>query len=134
MKTGCWMFACKTLLVLPVAIATAPTGGFFPAAEVILSDVRAVALLGTLAVCCTAFNYMVIVVWQRYVTAVEAGIIYCAEPVYAALLALFLPGLISGLTGISYPNESIGWQLAVGGGLVTVANVWMGLYGERKNS
>jgi hypothetical protein len=68
------------------------------------------------------------------VTAVEAGIIYCAEPVYAALLALFLPGLISGLTGISYPNESIGWQLAVGGGLVTVANVWMGLYGERKNS
>jgi hypothetical protein len=61
--------------------------------------------------------------WQRRVTATEAGLIYCAEPVIASALALFLPALFSVWTNISYANETLTARLLIGGGLITVANI-----------
>lgn len=61
--------------------------------------------------------------WQRHVTATEAGLIYCTEPVVASTLALFLPGIFSRWAGIDYPNEMLSARLLFGGGLVLAANV-----------
>ena len=72
---------------------------------------------------CTLAAYLLMNVWQRHVTATEAGLVYCAEPVFASLLALFLPGIFSAWAGISYPNETVTTRLLIGGGLITAANV-----------
>ena len=61
--------------------------------------------------------------WQREVTATEAGLVYCAEPVVVSMLALFLPGWLSQLAGVDYANEHVTVRLLLGGGLVTAANV-----------
>jgi hypothetical protein len=65
--------------------------------------------------------------FQRGVTATEAGLIYCAEPVFTALYVLFLPALLAAWTGNTYANET--WTTAmIGGGLlITIANVLMQL-------
>jgi hypothetical protein len=61
--------------------------------------------------------------WQPKITATEAGLIYCVEPIFASVMALFLPAVFSAWAGINYPNELATWTLLVGGGLVTLANV-----------
>ena len=61
--------------------------------------------------------------WQRRVTATEAGLIYCAEPLFVSALALFLPGWFSLWTGVNYPNEHLTARLLAGGTLLTAANV-----------
>ena len=66
---------------------------------------------------------MVMNVWQRHVTATEAGLIYCSEPVFASLLALFLPAIFSAWANIHYANENLTLRLLVGGGLITAANI-----------
>jgi hypothetical protein len=38
-------------------------------------------------------------------------------------MALFLPALFSGWTGLDYPNELLTWHLLLGGGLITLANI-----------
>ena len=43
-------------------------------------------------------------VWQPHIEATHAGLIYCAEPVFTALLCLFLPALLSVWAGIAYPE------------------------------
>jgi hypothetical protein len=45
------------------------------------------------------------------------------EPVFGALMALFLPAIFSTWAAIHYPNEIATWTLLVGGGLITAANV-----------
>lgn len=81
------------------------------------------SLLVLLALCSTFAAFYLMNRWQRHVTATEAGLIYCTEPVVASTLALFLPGLFSRWTGIDYPNEVLSARLLVGGGLVLAANV-----------
>ncbi len=80
-------------------------------------------LILALVLFCTLLNFMVINAWQRFVSATEAGFIYCLEPVIAALLATFLPGWLSRLGGINYPNESPHAGLFFGGGLIIAATV-----------
>src|SRR4029078_11811993 len=69
--------------------------------------------------------------WQRFVPATEAAIIYGAEPVFASILALFLPEIISKFADIRYANERVTWQLLAGGGLVVGANVLLQLRWKR---
>ena len=76
-----------------------------------------------LALVCTLFCFAAMNRWQPVITSTEAGLIYSLEPVSVALLALFVPGIISALTGAGYPNETVTWQLAVGGVLITAANL-----------
>jgi drug/metabolite transporter (DMT)-like permease len=72
---------------------------------------------------CTAFNFLIMNAWQRRISATEAGLIYCIEPVIATVLSSFLPGWISQLAGISYPNETLPWTLLAGGVLIVTAAV-----------
>ncbi len=61
--------------------------------------------------------------WQPKITATEAGLIYCFEPIFGSIMALFLPAIFSVWAGVSYANEPVTWPLLVGGGLITLANV-----------
>lgn len=72
---------------------------------------------------CTLWAFLLMVKWQPKITATEAGLIYCFEPVFASVMALYLPALFSRWVGFDYANETLTWQLLVGGGLITVANV-----------
>ncbi|MES2693821.1 MAG: hypothetical protein V4773_10140, partial [Verrucomicrobiota bacterium] len=72
---------------------------------------------------CTVGAYGLMNAWQPKITATEAGLIYCVEPIFGSLMACFLPALFSAWTGIHYPNETVTWTLLLGGGLITLANV-----------
>jgi drug/metabolite transporter (DMT)-like permease len=72
---------------------------------------------------CTIFTFLIMNAWQRWVSATEAGLIYCIEPVIAAILSAFVPGWISRYAGIAYPNEPLSWTLLIGGALIVSATV-----------
>ena len=74
-----------------------------------------------LVLLCTVFNFLIMNAWQRCVSATEAGLIYCIEPVIATALSSFLPGWISRLASITYLNEALTWSLLVGGVLIVTA-------------
>jgi drug/metabolite transporter (DMT)-like permease len=76
-----------------------------------------------LVLLCTVFNFLIMNEWQRCVSATEAGLIYCIEPVIATILSAFLPGWISRAAGIAYVNETLTWSLLVGGVLIIGATV-----------
>ena len=76
-----------------------------------------------LVLLCTVFNFLIMNAWQRCVSATEAGLIYCIEPVIATLLSGFLPGWISRFASISYINETLTWSLLIGGALIVGATV-----------
>ena len=104
----------------PVAVMAAPQFGDLWR---VVASPAAVAHLGVLALACTVFAYGIMNLWQPKVSATEAGLIYCIEPVCAAVYALFLPGILSRWTGVSYPNEILTSTLISGGLLITAANV-----------
>lgn len=72
---------------------------------------------------CTLGSFIIMNTWQPKISATEAGLIYCVEPLFASLMALFLPALLSAWALINYPNEHLTWHLLLGGGLITLANV-----------
>lgn len=80
-------------------------------------------LTAILTVFCTLGAFILMNTWQPKITATEAGLIYCVEPIFGSAMALFLPGIFSLWAGINYPNESATLNLFIGGGLITVANV-----------
>jgi len=84
-----------------------------------------------LVLLCTVFNFLIMNAWQRCVSATEAGLIYCIEPVIATILSGFLPGWISRLAAISYANETLTWSLLIGGVLIVLATVLVAT--ERKH-
>jgi len=81
------------------------------------------ALTLALVLLCTVFNFLIMNAWQRCVSATEAGLIYCIEPVIATILSAFLPGWISRAASITYTNETLTWSLLVGGVLIVGATV-----------
>jgi len=118
------MFVCVALVLAPIALFTMRT----PAEVTLLfSTPMALGLLFILCVPCTVIAFSWMNRYQPQLSASEAGIIYGAEPLFASLLSLFLPGLFSGLANIDYANEVLGESLLVGGGLVILANVLLQL-------
>ena len=114
------MFAVITLLVVPVALFTGPSAhAFFDAYK----SPELLALVGVITLFCTLGAYTLMNHWQPHVTATEAGLIYCVEPLFASLFVLFLPGRLSRFAGIDYANEHLTPHLLIGGGLITAANV-----------
>jgi drug/metabolite transporter (DMT)-like permease len=113
------MFLLMALFSAPPVWATAPhladcwQAFATPAALVFMA---LLVVVGTLA------GYMIMNYWQKKVSATEAGLIYCTEPVWASALALFLPAWFSIWAGINYPNELLTVHLLIGGTLVTAAN------------
>ncbi len=76
-----------------------------------------------LTLLCTIGAYTLMNAWQPKISATEAGLVYCVEPVFASLLALFLPAWFAAWGGFDYPNEVATTHLLLGGGLITAANV-----------
>jgi drug/metabolite transporter (DMT)-like permease len=125
------MFLAMALFAAPLVWATAPSGAACLRAY---ASPAACGYMASLIMVCTLAGYLIMNRWQRQVTATEAGLIYCIEPVCASLMALFLPAWFSAWTGIQYPNELLTSRLLIGGTLVTAANVllqspWL----EKKN-
>jgi drug/metabolite transporter (DMT)-like permease len=116
------MFAGMALLSLPLALATAPDArAFFKA----YAPPATWGLLAILVVLSTLIAYVMMNYWQKHITATEAGLIYCLEPVVASGLSLFLPALLSTWAAIHYANEQMTARLFIGGGLVLAANVFI---------
>ena len=118
------MFTTQAVMFSGMAVATAPS----PAG--LLAPWTSGPWVGftlTLTVFCTLGAYTLMTKWQPRITATEAGLIYCIEPLFASVLALFLPALLSAWGGFNYPNEQLTWHLLLGGGLITAANVLLQL-------
>ena len=113
------MFATVGLACGGLAVVTAPNGQAF------LLPWSSPAWLGATALLtlfCTYGAFSLITAWQPKITATEAGLIYCIEPVFASALALFLPAWLARWAQVDYANEKATWTLLVGGGLITLAN------------
>lgn len=114
------MFVVMALGALPVAVATtnAPADWLRAYGTPPLATFLAV-LVGV----CTFGGYLLMNRWQPHVSATQAGLVYCAEPVFVSLLVLFLPAWLARFADVDYANESLNWRLLAGGGLITLANV-----------
>lgn len=114
------MFAGTAMLALPVALFYAPEASALIKAY---ADVSVLWMTGALVLFCTLAAYGLMNVWQRHISATEAGLIYCIEPIAASAFALFLPQWLSHAAGVNYANEHITRELLLGGGLILAANV-----------
>lgn len=116
----CIMFAIMALSCLPTGIATTQHAADWMIA---LSAPHVLFFIGWLVLLCTLAAYLLMNRWQPDVTATEAGLIYCSEPLFASCFALVLPGLFSSLGGLNYANETLTLRLLIGGSLITAANI-----------
>ena len=114
------MFITIAVMLLPVALLTARQASDLLTVN---ASLPAVALQVCLISVPAIGGFMLMNTWQPRVTATQAGLAYCAEPVFASLYAMFLPGWLEKLGGFSYPNEHLTGNLLVGGILITIANV-----------
>jgi drug/metabolite transporter (DMT)-like permease len=118
------MFGTESVVFIALAVAAAPASGSVLA---LAASVPWWTFTVLLTVVCTIGAYVLMNTWQPKITATEAGLLYCVEPIFGAIMALFLPAWFSVWAAISYANETATWTLLVGGGLITAANVWVQL-------
>ncbi len=116
------MCSVIALVFLPMSLLAAPSAATWLAAG---ASWTAMAMVLVLALFCSVGAFFLMNHWQPRVSAVEAGMIYTSEPVFAAFYVLFLPAWISVFTGLDYPNESPGTELLTGGALILAANILM---------
>lgn len=118
------MFATEAVVFWALAFVMAPN------AATLVRPWMSVPWVGftvLLTVFCTIGSFSIMNRWQPKITATEAGLIYCIEPIFASLMALFIPAWFSAWAAIDYPNERATWTLLTGGGLITLANVLLQL-------
>ena len=125
------MFVTEALVFTVLAGATAPD-----VASLVTpwTSPAWLVLTMTLTVFCTLGSFSLMNAWQPKITATEAGLVYCVEPIFGSLMALFLPALFSVWVGIHYANEQATFHLLVGGGLITAANILITLKPPTKRS
>ena len=118
------MFATGAAVCLVLALLTmpAPAALFTPWASA-----GFIVLTLILTVFSTTASFLLMNAWQPKITATEAGLIYCAEPIFGSLFALVLPGIFSAAFAIAYANETTTWTLLTGGALITGANILLQL-------
>jgi drug/metabolite transporter (DMT)-like permease len=114
------MFATQAIAFTAIALVLAPDRH---ALVIPWTSPAWVWLTLALTLVCTLGAYGLMNAWQPKITATEAGLIYCVEPIFGSLMALFLPALFSRWAGIDYPNEHATWTLLLGGSLITAANL-----------
>jgi len=118
------MFAVQALIFSALAGVVAPS------LETLMLPWTSLPWLGLtliLTVFCTVGAFTLMNTWQPKITTTEAGLIYCAEPIFGSAMALFMPVMFSVWAGINYANETATLSLIVGGALITGANVLMQL-------
>jgi drug/metabolite transporter (DMT)-like permease len=114
------MFATETVFFAAAAALAAPDAATLIVPWTSLSWLSFTLVLTAF---CTLGAFGIMNTFQPRITATEAGLVYCIEPVFGSVMALFLPALFSVWAGIDYANETATWTLLVGGGLITLANV-----------
>lgn len=114
------MFVTESLVFWSLASITAPDLAMLAGPW---TSVPWLGLTAILTFFCTFGSFGLMNAWQPKITATEAGLMYCIEPIFASLMALFLPGIFSVWAAVNYPNERATWTLLVGGALITVANI-----------
>ena len=114
------MFATEAVFFAVAAVAAAPD---LTTLLVPWTSLPWLSFTVVLTVFCTLGAFGLMNTFQPRITATEAGLVYCIEPIFGSVMALFLPALFSAWAGISYANETATWTLLVGGGLITLANV-----------
>ncbi len=127
------MFATIAVCFLAPALLTGPSQR---ACLTIASSSHVAGLIAVITLFSTLGAFTLMNRWQPLVTAVEAGLIYSAEPLFTALYVLFVPGWIGAWTGHQYVNEIWTSALIGGGLLITSANLLLHLRrpSERENS
>jgi len=123
------MFFGFALCALPVVLLTMSSAS---AVTAIYQGHKEFLIMGAIVLFCTVFAYTAMNRWQPHVTATEGGLIYCLEPVFTTLYALFLPALLAAWTGVAYANDALTPAIIVGGGLITAANILLQLPQRRK--
>lgn len=118
------MFVVVAMVTWPWAWWSSPAGGWQSIGDAYRSPV-ALGLLLFLAVPCTLATFPFSNHWQPKVSATQAGLLYCTEPVFTTLVALWVPGIISSVALVDYPNETLTWNRLAGGGLIIGANLWL---------
>ncbi len=114
------MFATEALVFSVLAVVVAPD---LATLAVPWGNGAWVGFTLVLTLLCTVGSFSLMNAWQPKITATEAGLIYCVEPIFGSLMACFLPALFSAWAAIHYPNETATWTLLAGGGLITLANI-----------
>ena len=114
------MFVLEAAAFTLMAVAAAPRVADLPP---LLASAPWLGLTLLLTLFCTVGAFTLMNTWQPHVTATEAGLIYCLEPVFTAVGVLFLPAWFSAWAGFGYANETVTGNLVIGGGLITVANL-----------
>ena len=114
------MFTTLAVVAAPVLAARAPGAGAAWAAAFGSSAV--VGCLLALTFLCTLATFTLMNHWQRDLEATEAGLIYCVEPLWTSVFALFLPAWLAVWTATDYANETPTARLLLGGGFITAAN------------
>jgi len=94
---------------------------------VLTSTAPLALILAVLTLVSSLLAFLMMNRWQPFVDATTAAIIYCAEPLFATVFALFLPALLASFLGIRYANEIATSHLVIGGSLITIANVLIAL-------
>ncbi|AKC81928.1 hypothetical protein IMCC26134_02475 [Verrucomicrobia bacterium IMCC26134] len=117
------MFITQAAIYSLLLVLLAPSGEIVTALLAPWTSGLWVGFTLVLTVVCTVGAYGLMNAWQPKITATEAGLVYCAEPIFGSVFALFLPAILSAWALIDYANETSTWPLLVGGGLITVANV-----------
>ncbi|MDB6169685.1 MAG: protein of unknown function transrane [Verrucomicrobia bacterium] len=116
----CLMFVVEAGVAGVMMLALAPRGADVLA---LAGNVPWLGFTVALTLLCTLGSFTLMNVWQPRMTATEAGLLYTAEPLFTAMMALFLPAWFSAWGGFDYPNETLTRHLLIGGGLITAANV-----------
>ena len=123
------MFGALALVLAPVWIAHSHS---LSDAAVIFATPAIGSTFVSVMLVCSIGAFLLMNRWQPHLDATSAGIIYCAEPVFATLLALFLPIPLGRWLGIEYANEGFTTHLLVGGGLITAANILISIQPRRE--
>lgn len=125
------MFTTMSVVCWVLALQLKPVGvGLFAA----FATREAATLLALLTVLCTLLTFPLANHWQPKVSATQAGLLYCTEPVFTSLVCLFVPSWISAATGIDYPNEVLSRNLIVGGTLILLANLFLQIPAAQKEA
>lgn len=116
------MFLVMAATTWPCAALLAPPGQPLLHAY---ANPESALLLAVLVGLCTLVTFPLAVLWQPKVSATQAGLLYGTEPLFTSLVALVVPGVLSRLAHIPYPNESLTPHLVLGGLLILAANAWL---------
>jgi drug/metabolite transporter (DMT)-like permease len=117
------MFTTQAVCYITLLVVLAPADTFSAALIIPWTSGLWVVQTVALTLICTVGAYGLMNAWQPKISATEAGLVYCAEPIFSSVFALFLPAWFSAWALIDYANETTTWTLVVGGALITAANV-----------